>query len=64
MNIIKKVKPLVFLVLGIYFIGLGVFGYKDGEDTDYILKAYLFFLGIMLVFGSYFCYVEETSKIR
>jgi len=64
MKIINQVKPIVFLVCGLYLLGLGIFGYQDGEETDYILKAYLFFFGVMLIFGAYFCYMEETRKIR
>ena len=62
MKIINTLKSASFLILGFYFTGLGIFGYQDGEETDYILKTYLFFLGIMLIMGAYFSFVEKPSK--
>ena len=39
-------------------------GYDEGEDTDYIFKVYLFFIGIMLAFGAYFSFKEESYPRR
>lgn len=60
MEIKSIIKPLFFLLLGFYFIGTGIMGYQEGEETDYILKSYLFFMGVMLVMGAYFSYIEES----
>ena len=62
MKIVNLLKPGCYLLLGFYFLGLGVMGYHEGEETDYILKIYIFFIGVMLIFGSYFSFKEESKR--